>query len=276
MTGKSRRDFLRLGGAAALAPAFGTGRGTACIVVWQGGGASHLDTFDMKPDAPREIRGEFKPIRTAVPGLLVCEHLPLTARIAHKLTIVRSMHSGDTNHERAARALLSGIPPAHVETGGAGLYAACAAARRAVERGARFAIAGAGGRSYDTHTNHFNRLRHTVLPEFDRAFSALVTDLDARGLLATTLVVAMGEFGRTPRINDQGGRDHHARAWSVVMAGAGLPGGRVVGATDRTGTEVVDAPVTPADLLRTIHAIVGGAAPETVVTRGRVVPQLLA
>jgi hypothetical protein len=250
MAGNSRRDFLRFGGLAALAPAFRMQGKRACIVVWQGGGASHLDTFDMKPDAPREIRGDFKPMRTSAPGILVCEHLPLTARIAHKLTIVRSMRSGDTNHERASRALLSDLAPAR--------------------------IVFAGSRSFDTHTDHFRRLKDTVLPEFDNAFSTLVTDLDDRGLLATTLVVAMGEFGRTPRINAEGGRDHHAGAWSVVMAGGGLPGGRVLGRTDRTGTEVVDLPVTPADLVRTIQAIAGGPAPDAGITRGRVIPELLA
>ncbi|MGE5644837.1 MAG: DUF1501 domain-containing protein [Acidobacteriota bacterium] len=257
MAGTSRRDFLRRGGAAALGAGFGGGVGAAgaellarggartCIVVWQGGGASHLDTFDMKPEAPREIRGEFRPMRTSAPGIEICEHLPLTARIAHLLTVVRSMHASDTNHERATRALLEGLAPERV------LFA--------------------GSRGFDTHADHFHRLKERVLPEFDRTFSGLVTALDARGLLATTLVVAMGEFGRTPRINAEGGRDHHAGAWSVVLAGGGLTGGRVVGATDRTGSEPVETPVTPADLVRTIRAILGrGEA-----GGGRVVQEIL-
>jgi uncharacterized protein (DUF1501 family) len=102
-----------------------------------------------------------------------------------------------------------------------------------------------------------------LLPQFDRAFPALVTELDQRGLLATTLVVAMSEFGRTPRINVQGGRDHHAGAWSVVLAGAGLAGGRVLGRTDRTGTEVTELPVTPEDLAGAIRTVLGRELPGT-------------
>jgi uncharacterized protein (DUF1501 family) len=110
---------------------------------------------------------------------------------------------------------------------------------------------------YDTHAGNFRRLKEVLLPEFDRAFAGLLQDLDQRGLLETTLVIALGEFGRTPRINRQAGRDHHASAWSIVLAGAGLRGGRVLGATDKTGGEVTDLPVSPADLVRSIHAILG-------------------
>ncbi len=117
--------------------------------------------------------------------------------------------------------------------------------------------------------------KNHLLPAFDRAFSTLITDLDDRGLLSTTLVVAMTEFGRTPRINALGGRDHHSRAWSIVLAGAGLPGGRVLGATDRTGTEVTDLPVSPEDLLRTICSVLN-IRPEADRMAGRVVAPVLA
>lgn len=264
-----------MGGLAALAAARPGGHDRRrCIVVWQGGGLSHLDTFDMKPDAPREVRGEFRPIPTSVPGIVVCEHLPLVARLAHKLTIVRSMQANETNHERASQALVSLLPAERMEIAAEGPVEACVQARRAVERGARLVIARAGFRPYDTHTGGFSRLRDEVLPGFDRAFSTLVRDLDERGILATTLVVATGEFGRTPRINRQGGRDHHGRAWSAVLAGAGLAGGRVLGATDSTGTEVVELPVTPADLARTIYELVSGAAAEPWRARGRVISEL--
>jgi uncharacterized protein (DUF1501 family) len=118
-------------------------------------------------------------------------------------------------------------------------------------------------------------LRSELLPVLDRSFAGLIAALDDRGLLDTTLVVAMTEFGRTPRINALGGRDHHSRAWSVVLAGAGLPGGRVLGATDRTGTDVTELPVSPEDLLRTIGSILK-IQPEPDHIAGRVVAPVLA
>ncbi len=265
-----RRDFLRLGSFAGIGLGLDAAPSAAsCILLWQSGGLSHLDTFDMKPDAPAGIRGEFRAIPTNVPGIRICEHLPRTARIADKLTILRSMCSGETNHERAGLRLASaGMPPLiHV--------AEADMARRMVERGARFVSVGKGLADYDTHSDNFRRLKDELLPAFDRAFSMLITDLDDRGLLSTTLVVAMTEFGRTPRINALGGRDHHSRAWSVVLAGAGLPGGRVLGATDRTGTEVTDLPVSPEDLLRTICSILK-IQPEADRMAGRVVAPVLA
>ena len=114
-----------------------------------------------------------------------------------------------------------------------------------------------------------------LLPEFDRAFSALLEDLQDRGMLDTTLVAAMGEFGRTPKVNPQGGRDHHSQAQSVCLAGAGIPGGRILGATDALGREVVDLPVEPRDLLHTLRTMLDFEAPETV-ARGRMVRELLA
>jgi uncharacterized protein (DUF1501 family) len=186
--------------------------------------------------------------------------LPLTARHADKLTIVRSMRSGDWNHERATRMLelLPAPRPARMGT-----------ATRLVESGERFVVVETHG--WDTHADNFGALRDRVLPAFDRGFSSLLDDLDARGLLATTLVVVTGEFGRSPRINSAGGRDHHAAAWSAVLAGGGLPGGRVVGATDRTGTEVVEVPIEPADLLRTVAAVLGVER-----RAGRVIGEVLA
>jgi uncharacterized protein (DUF1501 family) len=145
-----------------------------------------------------------------------------------------------------------------------------------VEAGARFVSAGKSRLEYDTHADNFRRLKENLLPEFDRAFSALLTDLDDRGLLDTTLVVATGEFGRTPRINAQGGRDHHSRAWSIVLAGAGLPGGRVLGATDRIGAEVTDLPVSPEDLTRTIYRILRIDPAPPHLAGARVVEPLLA
>ncbi len=270
-----RRDFLRLGSFAGLGLRLDAAPGGAdsCIVVSLSGGLSHLDTFDMKPDAPAEIRGQFRPIRTSVPGIRICEHLPRTARIMDKLTIIRSMRSDDTNHERAERRLSLQHFVTAASHGSLGTQ--CAMARRMVERGARFVSVGRGAGDYDTHTDNFRRLKEELLPSFDRALSSLVTDLDDRGLLATTLVVVLTEFGRTPRINSRGGRDHHSRAWSVVLAGGGLPGGRVLGATDRTGTEVTDLPVSPEELVRAIWSILK-LQPEPDRLAGRMVAPVLA
>lgn len=285
-----RRNFLRMGAAGVL----GRGRpARSCIVIWQSGGVSHLDTFDLKPEAPREIRGEFRPIPTKVPGIRICEHLPLMARQADKFTILRSMCSMETNHERAAhyletgralspgrrdpslREALSRAPARTREAyGNTPLGQQCLLALRAVEAGARWVSVRQGG--YDTHAGNFRRLKEVLLPEFDRAFAGLLQDLDQRGLLETTLVIALGEFGRTPRINRQAGRDHHASAWSIVLAGAGLRGGRVLGATDKTGAEVTDLPVSPADLVRSVHAILGADPAGSEVADGRVIKELVA
>jgi hypothetical protein len=135
-------------------------------------------------------------------------------------------------------------------------------ARRLVEAGVPLvhvnagAGAGAPDFSWDTHEKNFEILKRTLLPPTDRACAALVQDLASRGLLDDTLVVIAGEFGRTPKINAKAGRDHWAGAFSVILAGSGMPGGRTFGATDRTGTHVVRDPVTPAELGTTIlHAL---------------------
>ncbi len=416
-----RRDFMRLGSLGALGisldkvlRAGGAKRDISCILVWQSGGCGHQDTFDMKPDAPKEYRGEFNPIATNVPGIQICEHLPFTARQADKFTILRSMKSRENNHERAINYLLTGylplptlefpsmgavvskqlgprngLPPyvavpntfpsygagylggehnpfisgdanvagykvrdltlptdvdwtrvgnrrwlleqmdsrfraieassdfaamdsfyqkAHtllsspaakkafdVESEPADLRECygrtpvgqgCLLARRLVESGVRFVTVAKGWLNYDTHGDNFNTMKKVLLPEFDRGFATLLEDLHQRGLLDTTLVIAMGEFGRTPKVNDAAGRDHHSKAWSVVFAGAGIPGGRVLGATDKTATEITELPVEPEDLLFTIYKILGVDAtheyqtpigrPAKVVNGGRMIRGLLA
>jgi Protein of unknown function (DUF1501) len=386
-----RRDFLRIGSLGALGISLdgvlraGAKRDISCILLWQSGGCGHLDTFDLKPDAPKEIRGEFKPISTNVPGIQICEHLPFTARQADKFTILRSMKSRENNHERAINYLLTGYLPLPTlefpsmgsviskELGsknglppyvavpntfpsyGAGylggsynpfiagdpnvsgyqardltlpadvdwtrvsnrnfllkqmdakfraieastdmaamdsfyqkaydLLKSPAArkafdiaaepeslrerygrtpvgqgallARRLVESGVRFVTVAKGWLNYDTHGDNFNTMKKALLPEFDRAFAGLLEDLHDRGMLDTTLVIAMGEFGRTPKVNDAAGRDHHSKAWSIALAGAGIPGGRVLGATDSNGVQVTDLPVEPEDLLFSIYTLFG-------------------
>ncbi|HJZ56208.1 MAG TPA: DUF1501 domain-containing protein, partial [Gemmataceae bacterium] len=116
--------------------------------------------------------------------------------------------------------------------------------------------------SWDCHADggslrtDLNDIRETVAPSFDMAFTALLTDLEERGLLDSTLVVATGEFGRTPKINANGGRDHWAGCWTAIVAGGGVKGGRIIGASDKHGTEPQDRPVTPQELVATVfHAL---------------------
>jgi hypothetical protein len=386
-----RRDFLRIGSLGALGVSLdgvlraGAKKDISCILLWQSGGCGHLDTFDLKPDAPKEIRGEFKPIPTNVPGIQICEHLPFTAKQADKFTILRSMKSRENNHERAINYLLTGylplptlefpsmgsvvskelgpknglppyvaVPNTFPSYGGGYLGGAynpfiagdpnvsgyqvrdltlpadvdwtrvanrnflvkqmdakfraiesstdmaamdsfyqkaydllkspaarmafdigaekeslrerygrtpvgqgALLARRLVESGVRFVTVAKGWLNYDTHGDNFNTMKKALLPEFDRAFAGLLEDLHERGMLDTTLVIAMGEFGRTPKVNDAAGRDHHSKAWSIALAGAGIPGGRVLGATDQNGVQVTDLPVEPEDLLFTIYTLLG-------------------
>ena len=379
----SRRDFLRVGGLGALGLGL-SGRSDgasahpaegAVILLMMVGGPSQIETFDPKPDASREIRGPFRPIETAVPGLRVVEHLPEVARRMGRLTLVRSLHhvaapihetglqlvgtghlcrlEGDHPHfgSMAARRLGSsgGLPPfavlprpigntgvnvpdgqssgplgssfapfflgddpaspgfdprvaldrarrfldesAELTSAGAptrsshlafDLHAerastreaygrstfgqSCLLARRLVESGVRVVVVNMcetvfGRPSWDAHGSDpfstFDDYARNLLPTFDRAFSALVDDLDARGLLDSTLVVAAGEFGRTPKVNDKGGRDHWPAAWSALMAGGGTAGGRAIGATDRTASEPVDRPVALPELVATMARALG-------------------
>src|SRR6266478_4250601 len=118
----------------------------------------------------------------------------------------------------------------------------CLLARRLVESGVRFVTVNASRAIWDTHADNFNRLQKALLPEFDMAYSALLQDLSERGLLSSTLVVVSGEFGRTPKINAAGGRDHWPRVYSVLLAGAGVKGGQVYGSSDATASEPKDNP----------------------------------
>jgi hypothetical protein len=363
----------------------------SCILVFYYGGPSHLDTLDPKPDAPAGVRGEYRSIATAVPGVRLCEHLPCTARLLGRAALVRGMHHPMRNHNSAAAEALTGRTPAggdqelladdprglptlgaavsyglgrraHVlpyvalpytlynvvqlpgQTPGllGGAYdrfqvegdpsnpdfrvaafdgAADVAgradllrrldvaplpgpaaraevyrdralrllaspevrrlfdlsrepvplrdrygrhrlgqslllARRLAEGGVNFVAAFDGqtngqDANWDSHEKLFARHRQ-LLPPSDQALSTLIDDLDARGLLETTLVVALGEFGRTPRVNKSGGRDHWPDCYSVLLAGGGVTGGAVYGASDKIGAYPAADPVTPAELAATI------------------------
>lgn len=363
--GLRRRDLLR----AAPLPALGLGgmaqllRGdakagverprtdAACILLMLVGGPSQLDTFDMKPDAPAEIRGPYRPIKTNVPGVEISEIFPRTARQADKFAIIRSMHHAATpmhdaghqlmqtgrlfedgvEHPHAGCVLsrLSGsrasapfhvlLPGPIINTGGnlphgqsAGFLGAafdpftveatspglrrlpaatsqafdlndepesvresyglnrfgesCLLARRLVEAGTRFVTVNMFQSVFDELTwdihgskpfSPIGAYRGRIGPMFDMAYSALLQDLDGRGLLESTTVVATGEFGRTPRINAAGGRDHWPRCWSMLMAGGGIRGGQIIGSSDEIASAPKDRPTTPAEVVATIYHAFG-------------------
>jgi hypothetical protein len=135
-------------------------------------------------------------------------------------------------------------------------------ARRLVEAGVRFVnvndkVHNGQLANWDSHENNFARLKDDLLPPADRAYSALIEDLHARGLLESTLVVALAEFGRTPRINKTGGRDHWPDCYSIVLAGGGVRGGSTYGASDKIGAHPVSEPITPGDLAATLFWLFG-------------------
>ena len=138
-------------------------------------------------------------------------------------------------------------------------------ARRLVEQGVPFVEVDLGG--WDTHRDNFNALQNNKLPELDKAMSALVADLDERGLLEDTAIIWMGEFGRTPRINGNTGRDHWARSWSLVLGGAGMNGGIAVGRTSADGTEVETEPYTSQDVMATVCKALGISLETTFTSR---------
>ncbi len=407
-TGFSRRDFLRIGGLSALglslpgffhlqtlAAASGYDDSTPskkavnCIFMWMRGGPSHHDTFDPKPEAPAEIRGEFNTIPTTLPGIRIVEHLPLLAKQTDKFSIIRGHNPQNAGHGFADHFLMSGHRPNpslvfpcygsvvarergyqngmfpfvqlgrnvdHTFNGGvAGFLGdqfnpfevdddpnapafkvrdlnldgsparrrmarrysmlteldrfqktveesslavqardafyekayslitspatqrafalnqepdrvreaygrtsfgqSCLLARRLIEAGVHFTTVTSGG--WDTHTANFSSLKERLLPPLDRAYSRLLQDLHDRGLLESTLVVWVGDFGRTPKINASAGRDHWATAGVACMGGGGVKTGEVVGATNPLGEFVTDSPVTPQDLAATIYHALG-------------------
>lgn len=334
---RTRRDFLRAGslGLAGLslpsdlkaeAERKGNARAQSVILVFLGGGISHLDTFDPKPESPAEVRGKYSSIATTVPGLRIGERLPLLARQMDRVSLVRSASHTCHHHETATNWVLSGrlgspfgdypavgavvahetglsgrVPP-HVaiprnpsftwELGKSAFlgerYESFKAgdpnqaqriegldrepnslrdrygrttpgqsmllARRLVEEGARFVTVNYAG--WDHHAGIFESL-DKKLPEFDRALSALIEDMDARGTFQETLLVVMSEFGRSPRVNGNAGRDHWGEAGSLLLAGAGVKRGFVLGRTDKYGAFPTQQPISPADVACTMLDALG-------------------
>jgi hypothetical protein len=422
--GFHRRDFLKLGSAGL----FGLGladllrlearadkakrKATSVIMVWLAGAPATIDMWDLKPDAPEGIRGEFKPIATSADGVRISDQLPKVAKFMDRATLVRSLHHNIPEHgvgtlymttgnrpspaleypalgSLASRLLPApaGVPsyvtfsgfrstgpgylgsaysafevegnpqqgklrvqgvslpdnftttdlanrdklrntfdaafqaldqaeisasldkfhhqaldilrsdktrkafnldeettPVRDSYGRTPLGQSALAARRLVEAGARFVTIGLGG--WDTHANNFRTLRFQLLPQLDQSLSALVSDLDGRGLLDSTVVYCAGEFGRTPTINGSAGRDHWARSMAVFLAGGSFRTGYVHGGTDAHGMQPNGDPCSPDDVSATIFRALGiepnhevqttTGRPVNIFREGKVIEKLLA
>lgn len=401
--GIGRRDFLQvgLGGMLGLGltdllraqQAAASKKKVNCILVWLDGGPTHYETFDPKPKAPKEIRGEFGSIKTSVPGTHFCDKVPHLAKVADKVSIVRSIWHKDPNHGGGnhymmtgrptpvpvncgafvtfhpsfgsmisyERGVIDGLPPymslgrmsrsggphflgaehspfviksdpnssgfkvrdvvlpkgiSEARAGdrrqlrteldnllritdkvakdpavsfdqfnaqGVDLVTSTAAqkafditkeddkvrdkygrnslgqrlllARRLTEVGVSFVTVYYGG--WDHHTNIFKTLKGSFMTNWDQGLAALVSDLDERGQLDNTMVICLGEFGRTPKINARGGRDHWPGAMSVLMAGAGIPRGQIVGATDANGYYASENVYKPEDFACSLYRKMG-------------------
>jgi hypothetical protein len=269
-----RRQFLQAGAAALPWPGLWNGPAQArknCILLRLTGGPSQLDTWDMKPEAPSEIRGPFRPIKTNVPGIEISGIFPRMARQADKYALVRSVwHDGPPLHGDLAPEMTESGDEGELRSEPESVRARygwnafgqkCLRACRMVEAGRRFVAVDMFGSVYDETTwdihgyapfSPISCYRDHVGPMFDAAYSSLLEDLSQGDLLESTLVVAMGEFGRTPRINPAGGRDHWTRCFTVVLAGGGIRGGQVYGSSDRIGAEPRDRPVEASTLMDTI------------------------
>jgi uncharacterized protein (DUF1501 family) len=398
----TRREWLTLAGAGVLGPSFSgwlpilANRAAAaespgkkrksCILLWMDGGPSPHETFDLKPEAPAEVRGEFKPIDTSVVGLQISERLPQVAKVMHHAAVLRGMSTSDNNHLSARvhmhtgfkqgggveyptlgslvsseigdresvlpNFVVTGIPtydsvkfplvtsPGHLGPAHAPLVISdlrkgvenlqplmdaddlkdrltvleklqesflrrseaaaaeaqqttlrqavqlmrspaaqafdlrqepessrkpygdsyfgqgCLLARRLVEVGVPFVEVYLP--DWDTHfKERVDRNWKQSLPQLDTGLSALVADLKQRGLLDDTLVVWMGEFGRTPKINNRAGRDHYSKAWTTVLFGGGVKAGLTIGKTDAQGATVTDRPISIGDFMATICRVLG-------------------
>lgn len=174
--------------------------------------------------------------------------------VDHKSVYAKTLRMMNSRYTRAFK--LDEEPAAVREAYGKGSFGSgCLMARRLVEAGVTYVEVSLGG--WDTHANAFTTLKDRLLPELDKGMGTLVADLAQRNLLQNTMVVWMGEFGRTPRINQNAGRDHWPRSWSVVMGGGGMVGGRAIGSTDKDGVDITDNPVGVMDLVASMSKGMG-------------------
>lgn len=226
--------------------------------------ASRLRTLDM-------IESRFIQERRGIPS---AEHRQVVEKAVYLMTS-QQMQAFKVDQE----------PEAVRERYGTDAFGrSCLMARRLVEVGVPFVEVGFGG--WDNHQNIFPTLADNKLPTLDRAMSALVEDLEQRGLLQDTVIIWMGEFSRTPRINGNTGRDHWARAWSVVVGGGGIKGGQAIGATNEDGTKVITEPYTSQDVMASVCQALGislettftsrNGRPMKIANSGRVIKELFA
>jgi len=174
--------------------------------------------------------------------------------VDHQAVYAKTLRMMNSRYTNAFK--LDSEPAAVRDAYGRGSFGSgCLMARKLVEQGVTFVEVSLGG--WDTHQNAFDTLSKTLQPELDKGMGTLVADLAQRGLLEKTLVVWMGEFGRTPRINQDAGRDHWPQSWSVVIGGAGMKGGQAIGATDKDGIDIIDQPVGPMDLIGSMTKAMG-------------------
>jgi hypothetical protein len=229
----------------------------------------------ISPDSRFEVGGDDRP------GGITLDRLDKRRSLLEQFDRARRLGDGDAGrsldrHRGLALDLMTSAkvraaldigrePPALRESYGMTLFGqGCLTARRLVEAGSPFVSVfwdefGLAGSAWDTHWQHYPRMKNELCPGFDRAFSGLIADLDQRGLLDQTLVLCLSEHGRTPKITsgNGGGRDHWSQAYSVVLAGGGIARGKVVGKTDRIAGTVVERPISPKDVLATAYHLLG-------------------
>src|SRR5947207_3239639 len=304
----SRRSFLRIGalslggltlpGLLRVEAAAGVRSShKSVILIYLVGGPPHQDMFDLKPGAPKEVAGPWKPTATNVTGIQICEALPRLARIMDKLVVVRSLVGNQADHDAiqvynghhprkpipsggwpqlgsaVAERYGTGDPKVFMDSNGAPrVPQSLLLARRLVEAGARVVTLNYskwdwhGGKNVEGRADNSIFLREAEdFPVFDRCVSALVEDLHQRGLDKDYTVVALGEFGRTPKISAQVGRDHWPQVNCALLAGGGMKTGQVVGATDRIAGEAVSRPVTFGELYATLYRNLGIEANATTI-----------